>query len=60
MHYRSPRRRREKGAENMFKKMVAEQFPNLKRRQVSKSKKHRELLNTRRKTLRYDHENGKD
>lgn len=35
-----------KGWEHVLK-MVAEQFPNLKRRQVSKSKKHRELLNTR-------------
>jgi len=55
LHYRSPRRRREKGAENMFEKMVAEQFPNLKRKQVSMSRKHRELLNTRRNTPRHDH-----
>ena len=29
LHYRGPRRRREKGPEKMFKEIIAENFPNV-------------------------------
>ena len=42
MHYRVPEGEgREKGAENIFEDIIAENFPNLEK-ETSKSRKHRE------------------
>ena len=40
-HYRGPRRRREKRIKNVFDKMIAENFPNLKKETEFKYGKHR-------------------
>ena len=42
LHYRSPRRRREKRAENLFREIMAENFPNLDKKKKSRSRKSRD------------------
>ena len=37
LHHRGPRRRREKGPEKVFEETLAENFPNMERKQSLKS-----------------------
>ena len=42
-HYRGPKMRRKKGAENIFEDTIAENFSNWERKQTSKSRRGREF-----------------
>ena len=53
LHYWDPRRRREKGSEKIFEKIIAENFPNMEK-EIAKFRKNRVpgRINTRRNTLK--------
>ena len=55
LHYRGPRRRKEKRAEEIFEEIIAENSLTWKRREATKSRKQRvsERINPRRSTLRH-------
>lgn len=43
LHYEGHRRRKEKEVQKTFKEIMVENFPNLQRKQISRSKKSREF-----------------
>ena len=56
MHYRSPRRRREKGPEKIFEEIIPENFPNMGKEivnQVQEAQRVPGRINPRRNTLRH-------
>ena len=56
MHYRSPRRRREKGPEKIFEEIIAENFPNMGKEivnQVQEAQRVPGRINPRKSTLRH-------
>ena len=56
LHYRGPRRRREKGPEKIFKEIRAENFPNMEKEivnQVQEAQRVPGRRNTRRNTSRH-------
>ena len=56
MHYRSPRRRREKGPEKIFEEIIAENFSNMGKEivnQVQEAQRVPSRINPRRSTLRH-------
>ena len=55
-HYRGPRRRREKGPEEIFVEIIAENFPNMGKEivnQIQESQRVPGRINPRRNTLRH-------
>ena len=55
-HYRGPRRRREKGPEEIFVEIIAENFPNMGKEIVSQVQEAQRVpgrINPRRNTLRH-------
>ena len=56
MHYRSPRRRREKGPEKIFEEIIPENFPNVGKEIVNQDQEAQRVpgrINPRRNTLRH-------
>ena len=56
MHYRSPRRRREKGPEKIFEEIIPENFPNMGKEivnQVQEAQRVPGRINSRRNTPRH-------
>ena len=55
-HYRGPRRRREKGPEEIFVEIIAKNFPNMGKEianQIQEAQRVPSRINTRRNTLRH-------
>ena len=56
LHYRGPRRRREKGPEKIFEEIIVENFPNMRKEiatQVQEVQRVPYRINPRRNTLRH-------
>ena len=56
LHYRGPRRRREKGPEKIFEEIIAENLPNMGKKivnQVQEAQKVPGRINPKRNTLRH-------
>ena len=56
LHYRGPRRRREKGPEKIFEEIIVENFPNMGKEratQVQEAQRVPGRINSRRNTLRH-------